>query len=354
MKVGIGLGSQLGLSFDDLIGLAEPAAELGFDSIWTPKRTMPDSFYLCMRWAERSAGPTTPAPQVGIGVVPAPQLWNPASLASQAATASLFSGGRFILGIGTGGYGPQFWESVRLPNRPIGVMRDYVGALRAAFRGGPVDYDGKTLSLHNFALEQAPPAVPIYLAALGPQMLRLAGECADGVLLNWSSPETIAQSRRSLEEGMAKADRQRSDVTLSMYLRCAVDDDVDAARRIIASEILDKIVPTGRRELDSMLGYRGQFVRLGFEADVVRLERLFAAGASIHDLLDEVPAELCSAAGYYGTAEDAPARVAELAQGLDEVVVRVVPTRRDPETAIKTMRALAPDRVRSAMSSSVA
>jgi len=308
-----------------------------------------------VRWAEKSTGPestvdsSSGGPRVGIGVVPAPQLWHPASLASQAATAATFSGGRFVLGLGTGGYGPQFWESVRLPDKPIAVMRDYVLTLRAAFRGGPVDYHGKTLSLTNFALEQPPPPVPIYLAALGPQMLRLAGQCADGVLMNWASPEAIARSAEVLGEGIAAAGRRREDVTLAMYLRCVVDDDVDAARRILAAEVLDKIAPTDRRDVQSMAGYRGQFVRLGFEDAVIKLEERFLAGASIVDLLDEVPAELCGAAGFYGRAADAPGRIAELARGLDEVVLRVVPTRKGPEAARAAMTALAPDRVRAAM-----
>jgi alkanesulfonate monooxygenase SsuD/methylene tetrahydromethanopterin reductase-like flavin-dependent oxidoreductase (luciferase family) len=348
VKVGVGLGSQLGLTFDDLVSLAGPATELGFDSIWTPKRTLPDSFHLCVRWSERSALIKPGGMDVGIGVVPAPQMWHPASLASQAATAAMFSGGRFILGIGTGGYGPTFWDSVGLPNRPIGVMRDYVGALRATFRGGPVDYTGRTLSLHNFALEKAPPPVPIYLGALGPQMLRLAGECADGVLMNWASPETIAQSARWLEEGIARARRDRADVTLSMYLRCAIDDDIDAARRTIATEILEKIAPTGRRDVDGMHGYRGQFVRLGFESDVVKLEQRLAGGASMQDLLDDVPSAMCAAAGYFGTAESAAARVADLTRGLDAVVIRVIPVNRNKHVAIDTMKALAPDRIRAA------
>lgn len=350
MKIGVGLGRQLGLSFAQLVGLAGPAAELGFDSIWTPKRTMPDSFHLCVRWSEESARYSDRATRVGIGVVPAPQLWHPASLASQAATTAGFAGGRFILGIGTGGYGPEFWESVRLPDRPIAVMGDYVGALRASFRGGPVDYQGRTISLRNFSLDQAPPAVPIYLGALGPQMIRLAGRCADGALMNWASPQAIAQSARWLEEGIAAAGRDRSEVSLAMYLRCVVDDDVDSARRVVAAEILDKVTPTGRRGPQSTLGYRGQFVRLGFEDHIVKLEQRLADGATAADLLDEVPAELCSAAGYYGTAQDAPSRVAELAQGLDEVIIRVVTARPGLAAVIATMEALAPARIHAAAS----
>ncbi len=99
-----------------------------------------------------------------------------------------------MLGLGTGGYGPGFWASVGLPDRPIAVMREYVtedrrlqagqqpaaGPLLAGGRRGPGRPGGwpRSVSLGSAGL---PPA-PVYLAALGPQLLRLAGEIADGAL----------------------------------------------------------------------------------------------------------------------------------------------------------------------------
>src|SRR5262245_10544078 len=171
--------------------IADTATDLGFDSIWTPRRTMPDSFYVCLRWWERANRRTPEGISVGICAVPVPGLWQPASLAAQAATLGFLCNGRFILGIGSGGYGPPFWESVGLPNRPVAIMADYLQALKAAFKGGPVDYRGRVVGLRNFGLEEAPPDVPLYLAAMGPQMLRTAGRHAGGVLMNWMSAKTL-------------------------------------------------------------------------------------------------------------------------------------------------------------------
>jgi alkanesulfonate monooxygenase SsuD/methylene tetrahydromethanopterin reductase-like flavin-dependent oxidoreductase (luciferase family) len=345
MRIGVAFGSRLQLPFDDLVALAAPATLMGFDRIWTPRRSMPDSFYVCLRWWEESIKHRAGGIDVGIGVVPAPDVWTPAALACQAASLSELTGGRFILGIGTGGYGPEFWKRLGLPNRPIGVMRDYMGALKAAFRGGSITYEGEILSLRNFTMEKAPPRVPIYLAAMGPQMLRLAGRCADGVLMNWVSPDDLPRATQSVEGGIAAAGRERRDVSLAMYLRCAVDDDVDTARRFMAAEILDKLAPTDRRPIaTSLIGYRGQFARLGFEEEVVRLENRFRQGASAQDLVDDVPPEMCAAAGYYGTSEDACDRVAELASGIDELIIRVVAAGTEP--AVRTMRALSPARIR--------
>lgn len=62
-------------------------------------------------------------------------MWTPLSLAAQAATVAQLSSGRFVLGLGTGGYGPGFWESVGLPDRPIAVMREYVTEVRGLLAG---------------------------------------------------------------------------------------------------------------------------------------------------------------------------------------------------------------------------
>src|SRR5882724_6401476 len=129
MKIGIGLDARLGLPFDQLRAAAREAAALGFESVWTPAGGVPDSFHVCAAWSHDTSLRT------GISVVPAARMWTPLALAAQAATLAQLSGGRFILGLGTGGYGPRFWESAGLPNRPIAVMRDYAVTLRSLLVG---------------------------------------------------------------------------------------------------------------------------------------------------------------------------------------------------------------------------
>src|SRR6478735_6228102 len=127
-------------------------------------------------------------------------MWTPLALAAQAATLAQLSAGQFVLGLGTGGYGPGFWASVGLPDRPIAVMREYVTEVRGLLAGqqvtaGPIIARADSAPgapgwprSASLGLADLPPA-PVYLAALGPQMLRLAGEIADGALLNWATPE---------------------------------------------------------------------------------------------------------------------------------------------------------------------
>ncbi len=140
--------------------------------------TVPDAFHVCAFWATDTGLPT------GISVVPAARMWTPLALAVQAATLAQLSGGQFVLGLGTGGYGPEFWASLGLPNRPVAVMRDYVTVIRRLLAGETVSYEGPGARLQYASLGVRDlPAAPVYLAALGPQMLRLAGRAADGALL---------------------------------------------------------------------------------------------------------------------------------------------------------------------------
>jgi len=231
----VGLDARLGLAFGQLREAAQEAAGLGFESAWTPAGGVPDSFHVCAAWSQDTALRT------GISVVPAARMWTAPGLAAQAATLAQLSSGQFVLGLGTGGYGPGFWASVGLPDRPIAVMREYVTGVRGLLAGqrvtaGPILARAgadpgapgwpRSASLGLAGL----PTAPVYLAALGPQMLRLAGEIADGALLNWATPERIAVSREQVDAGAARAGREPGTVPMTMYIRVCIDHDVPAGR----------------------------------------------------------------------------------------------------------------------------
>jgi alkanesulfonate monooxygenase SsuD/methylene tetrahydromethanopterin reductase-like flavin-dependent oxidoreductase (luciferase family) len=341
--LGAGLDARLGLPFDQLRVAAQEASRLGFDSLWTPAGGVPDSFHVCAAWSQ-----DTPL-RTGISVVPAARMWTPLGLAAQAATLAQLSAGRFVLGIGTGGYGPDFWASVGLPSRPIAVMREYVTAVRGLL-------DGQQVTAAAFIGEQgggAPgwpqsaslgvadlPPAPVYLAALGPQMLRLAGETADGVLLNWATPEHIAVSREQVDAGAARAGREPGTVPLTMYIRVCIDDDVAAARHALGTQVLGYAL--GRPGIPQYAGYRGLFASMGFDAELDELEQRRDRGAGLPELVASVPDEMLHAVGYYGTAAAAPAAFARLSAGLDESIVRVITARPGLEPVVEAMTALTP------------
>jgi alkanesulfonate monooxygenase SsuD/methylene tetrahydromethanopterin reductase-like flavin-dependent oxidoreductase (luciferase family) len=348
--IGVGLDARLGLPFDELRAAAREADRLGFESLWTPAGGVPDSFHVCAAWSQ-----DTPL-RTGISVVPAARMWTPLSLAAQAATLAQLSSGRFVLGLGTGGYGPGFWESVGLPDRPIAVMREYVTEVRGLLAGeqvtaGPIGH-GEGVSLAapgwprtaSLGVADLPPA-PVYLAALGPQMLRLAGETADGVLLNWATPERIAVSRVRIDEGAARAARAPGSVPMTMYIRVCVDDDAAAARQAFGAQVLGYAL--GRPGVPESAGYRGLFARMGFDAELTELEQRRDRGATMPELVAATPDEMLHAVGYYGPAAAAPAAFSRLSAGLDEAMVRIITARPGLQPVVETMEALTPALIRS-------
>jgi alkanesulfonate monooxygenase SsuD/methylene tetrahydromethanopterin reductase-like flavin-dependent oxidoreductase (luciferase family) len=253
-------------------------------------------------------------------------MWSPLALATQAATVGQLSDGRFILGIGTGGYGPGFWESVGMPNRPVAVMRDYLTVVRALLAGETVSYDGPALRLRDASLAVGGlPRVPVYLGALGPQMVRLAGELADGALLNWATPHRIAESRRLLHAGSARAGRDPSEVSLAMYIRVCVDDDIDAARQALGKQVLN------------------------YGEVLTELETRKRNGEPVGALVSGIPDELLGSVGYFGSAAGAAEAFARLSFGLDEAIVRIVPARSGLEPVAASLEALTPARIRKAL-----
>ena len=112
---------------------------------------MPDSFHICAAWSEASRAVLGESLRTGIAVVPAPRMWNPASLAAQAATVGAVSGGRFVLGIGSGGAGERHFSALGMPNRPIAVMRDYLTIVRGLLAGEEVTYDGPALRIESIS-----------------------------------------------------------------------------------------------------------------------------------------------------------------------------------------------------------
>jgi alkanesulfonate monooxygenase SsuD/methylene tetrahydromethanopterin reductase-like flavin-dependent oxidoreductase (luciferase family) len=339
MRIGAGLDGRLGLTFEELREAGREAARLGFESLWTPAGGEPDAFHVCAAWLRDSPV------RSGISVVPAVRMWTPLAMAIQGATVGQISDGRFALGIGTGGYGPGFWASVGMPDRPIAIMRDYLTIVRGLLAGETVTYSGAVLSVHGASLGGPDlPFVPVQLGALGPQMVRLAGELSDGALLNWATPERIAESRRLVAEGAAKAGRDPAEIPLIMYIRVCVDDDVAAARRALGRQVLTYAM--GRPGIPSTSGYRGMFTQMGFGDVLSGLEGRQRDGEHLDALVDDAPDEMLTSVGYYGPAAGAPAAYARLSAGLDETIVRVVTARPGVEPVVAAMEALTPAKIR--------
>jgi alkanesulfonate monooxygenase SsuD/methylene tetrahydromethanopterin reductase-like flavin-dependent oxidoreductase (luciferase family) len=184
--------------------------------------------------------------------------------------------------------------------------------------------------------------VPLYLAALGPQMLQLAGELADGVSLNWTAPGMRRWCREEIAQGAARAGRDPSTIRVTEYIRVCIDDDEEAARRAFVRALMGYAL--ARPGASKSSGYRGHFARMGFDAALNRIEARRDAGASEDELIDLFPPELLREVGYFGRAEGAPQALARLAEGLDLAIVRIVGVRPGMEAAQAVLRACQPAR----------
>ena len=341
MPIGVGFDPSLALSWDEQREAVREAVRLGYTSAWAP--SWPggqDAFLTCERWSSGTRDLVEGGIETGILVVPAP-LWTPMTLATIAATASDQSGGRFVLGIGTGGtIHPTFRRTYGLAEVPsIEQMRDQLVALRGLLAGETVTREA-TLILRGARLAFRPPRVPLYLGALGPRMLRLAGEAADGTALNWCGPDEVAWSRRRIVEGARAAGRDPAAVRVVEYVRVAVDDDVDLARRALARSALPYVL--AREGEVRNVGYRRHFERMGFEEALKELAERRDRGASTDELAEHVPAALLSRVGYFGPAAGAAEAFRRLSHGLDLPILRVVAVGRGLAPVLATIRALAP------------
>jgi alkanesulfonate monooxygenase SsuD/methylene tetrahydromethanopterin reductase-like flavin-dependent oxidoreductase (luciferase family) len=177
-------------------------------------------------------------------------------------------------------------------------------------------------------------------------MLRLAGEVADGALLNWATPERIAVSRAQINTGAIRAGRDPATVPMTMYIRVCIDDDVAAARQAFGGQVLGYAM--GRPGTPQGAGYRGLFAQMGFDAELTELEQRRDRGAAMPELVDAASDEMLQAVGYYGPAAPAPAAFARLSAGLDEAIVRVITARPGLEPVTAAMTALTPALIRAA------
>jgi 5,10-methylenetetrahydromethanopterin reductase len=286
MEIGLGIDGRLVLSDTEQADIAAEAAVLGYASLWTPARD-DDPFALCARW-HRASGLET-----GISVLPL-ERWTPDRLIAGTHTALERTAGKFVLGVGAG--------TVR--DAPIRKLRDLASALRPALGAGR-----------------------IYLAALGPQMLHLAGERYDGAALNWCSPQHTLWSRERVAAGALAAGRDPRDVCIHQYVRVCVDPDVAAARVALAKMVLGYAM--NRPGGDRTMGYRAHFARMGFDDVLTELEAVRDRGADDDALAERLPDELLARVGWWGRPEDAAAGFEALTAGLDVAVVRVVAAKKN-------------------------
>lgn len=295
-------------------GLVAELAGLGYTDVWSAETTGTDAFTplaLAAQWSDSIRLGTAIAPVYTRG---------PALLAMSAATAAEVSGGRFVLGIGSSS--PAIvnrWNAVEF-SEPFKRTRDTLRFLKAALAGEKVDEQYDTFAVRGFRLERAPEQrVPIMLAALRPNMLRLAGKEADGAITNWLGVGDVAKVRSEL-----------GDAELAARIFVCPTEDVDSARALGRMLISSYLTVPAYAAFHDWLG-RGELLAPMHEA--------WAAGdrkAANKLVPDSVVDDLV----VHGSPEQCRARVAEYAaNGVDTPIIALLPTGGDQ---VELVRALAP------------
>jgi alkanesulfonate monooxygenase SsuD/methylene tetrahydromethanopterin reductase-like flavin-dependent oxidoreductase (luciferase family) len=300
-----------GLSLRDLTALARCADDIGYASIWAPEVGSRDAVFLAGLY-----GSATRTVSVGTGVVPVYSR-KIVSLALSAAAAAEASHGRFVLGLGTGHrFAAEAWYESRW-NNPREHLRTTTELLRAILSGERVNH----APVAGFHLGANPPPVPIYYGALTPSTLRLAGQVADGVILNWLPPEGIEKASLLVREAAADAGRT---VKMCAYVRTAVVEDPAAEHdaRVAVHEQTYAYL--------SLPAYANSVRKVGYGRE------LDAMGAGHEKAVDALADALCA----FGDRKMVLTKLRGFREaGVDEVVVYPVPFGDDPaESILQTIR----------------
>lgn len=324
MDIGIGVSEDLPLATQS--DIARGVEDAGFTSLWTNEARGRDALLVCQAW-----GAATERLRLGVGVLP---LWTrtPAQIAMSAATLQDATQGRFILGLGVSHPATMdTWHGAGY-RAPLAAARETIEILRTILGGERTDHEGEVFTSRGFHLQidPLPEPCPIYLAAMGPRMLELAGELANGVLLNWSTTDEIGRAAAAVRGAAAGSERGRAqaDVDVAAYVRVAVDPDGEAARQALASEI---------SRYCALPAYAEHFGRQGFADEVEVIKEAYredgadAAAAA-------VPERMLLRLGWYGTPDDTPtAPIARYAAaGLKQLVARIVVVGDDPAASVRT------------------
>jgi 5,10-methylenetetrahydromethanopterin reductase len=208
---------------------AQLAEAAGFEAVWQAESRLVREATVPLA----AFGAVTERIKLGSGVV---SMWvrNPAFLAATFSTLDDLAPGRVVLGIGA------WWDPLASKvgvrrDKPLRAMREIVGAVRGLLAGETVTFDGEFVHLDGAELdyvhdERRAKQVPIVIGATGMQMMRLAGEIADGALLNYLvSPGYNHRALEALEEGAQRAGRTVDAIDRPQLVVCSMSDDRDAA-----------------------------------------------------------------------------------------------------------------------------
>ncbi len=312
MRLALNIGHWSGWPFQNDLALTREAERLGYSCVWAAEAYGSDAVTV-LSWL---AGQTSTI-GVGSAVLQIPAR-TPAMTGMTAATLDTLSGGRFRLGLGVSG--PQVsegWHGIRFA-QPLTRTREYVDVVRMVLAKQQVRYDGQHLTLplpdgpgKALRLSYRPYRrdVPIYLAAVGPKNLALAGEIADGWLGIFYSPEYADHLLADVRAGAVAAGKggdgadPLADFDVCPVVPVVVDADLQAAADQVRGYTALYVGGMGSRRQNF---YNAMARRLGFEEAAATIQDLYLSGRQ-RDAAAAVPFELIDQTALIGS----PQRIRE-------------------------------------------
>jgi probable F420-dependent oxidoreductase len=301
--------------------LVRALPSFGYTDAWSAETNGSDAFTplaLASSWESTL--------RLGTAIVPV-YTRGPALIAMSAAAMAHAAPGRFVLGLGASS--PVIvsnWNGLDF-DEPYRRCRDVLRVVRAALAGERVDGEFDSFTVKRFKLEQAPTLAPkVLLAALRPQMLRLAGREADGAILNWLASTDVERCVRAIENDAA-------DVVARIFV-CPTPD-VEYARNLGRLLISTYLTVPAYAAFQEWLG-RGE-VLAPMHAAWAEGDRAAAAAA--------IPDEVVDVLVLHGTPERCREQVGAYAEaGVKTPVIALLPTPEmtDPTTLLDTVRRLGP------------
>lgn len=250
MRIDIEFNSGAQLPMDAIPELARLAEGHGFGCAWAGEANNKDPTVMLTAIAA-----VTTRLEIGSAIYHVLGR-TPVTLALQAVGLDELSGGRFLLGIGVSNPTIARWHGLPF-DHPLGRVREYIEITRRAMQGEKVGFEGKYYSSAGFRMPFRPSGrkIPIYLAAFGPQMSRLAGTLADGVLINMANPTEIRRIVSEARQGAQEAGKDPGRLEVICKVRCSVAADRARARDALGRVLTYYALADYYRDLLSRMGF---------------------------------------------------------------------------------------------------
>ena len=289
-RYGVRLENDPNLSPQDYQELSSQAEKNGFEAVWVPEGGGRDSLTSLATIAMK-----TDALKLGTGILPI-FARTPTNTAMGAAGMAAVSDGRFLLGLGVG-HAPTVESRDGIPfNQPMTRMRETIQIIKALLSGEEVNFTGKQFKITGASMGAATPKtkVPIYIAALGPQMLEMVGELADGVLMNWTAVDYLGEAIGHIKRGAEKAGRDPNEIDIAGYVRVAVGDNLTESRVSLRRQVA---------RYASNPFYRNFFAQTGFDKEMSAAAAALADG-NLDKAADSITEEMQDQVAIVGTVEE--------------------------------------------------